>query len=81
MSTFIDDSANLSLNNKYLLYSVKNNICTNGCRGYLEMVQLFIDKGADLNAVDKNGRTVLDVILQTGDKYEGTFKRSFRLQK
>lgn len=60
---------------KYLLHSVKIDDCPNGCHGYLRIIQLLIDKGANLNAVDRNGYSVLDVMHETGDKYEGTFER------
>lgn len=39
------------------------------------MVQLLIDNGANVNAVDKyQGHTVLDEVLEIGDEYEGKFE-------
>lgn len=51
--------------------TVKVTYCPNKCQGYKEIVQQLIDKGANVNAVDRHGRTVLDEALEIGDKHKG----------
>lgn len=41
--------------------------CPTLCQEYKKILQLLIDKGANVNDVDKKGHTALDVVLETNE--------------
>lgn len=47
--------------------------CPFDCEGFEEILQLLIDNGANLNAVDEDGHTALDAAIET-NKTEGNFE-------
>lgn len=44
--------------------------CQSNCQGSEKILQLLIDKGANVNSVDKDGHTALDAALEA-NKHEG----------
>lgn len=54
--------------------TVKSAQCPRFCHEFLEIVQLFIDKGANVNAMDKDGHTVLDAAIEIVPSFKGKFK-------
>lgn len=46
----------------------------NNCTGSLGILQILIDKGANINAMNNNGHTALDAALNKANKIEGKFK-------
>lgn len=48
------------------------------CQGYKDIIQLIIDRGANVNDVDKDGNSALEAALEAGDS-DGTFKTNFCL--
>lgn len=50
--------------------------CPNNCQGYKEIFQILIDKGVNVNAVDKGGHTALDVAFEANEN-EGKFENNY----
>lgn len=46
--------------------------CPKSCQGYKEILQLLIDKGANMNALDEDGHTALDAVFEANES-EGKF--------
>lgn len=53
--------------------------CSHDCRGAEEILHLLIDNGANVNAVDRSGRTALDAAFEANE-VEGKFKIKLRLE-
>lgn len=53
--------------------------CPFQCKGSDEILQLLIDNGANVNAVDGDGRTALDAALEANE-IDGKFKNRLRLE-
>lgn len=48
--------------------------CRDGCEDSEEVVELLLDKGADVNFIDNDRRSALDVAIEV-NKNEGKFKQ------
>lgn len=51
--------------------------CPNDCKESEQMVELLINKGANVNAVDRDDRTALDAAFEA-NKREGKLKKLFQ---
>lgn len=51
---------------KVNVFLVKSN-CTNFCNEYEKILELLIDENADVNAVDRDGRTALDTAVEANE--------------
>ena len=56
-------------------------LITAATRGDLEMVQMFVERGADLSAGDRNGKTALVLAEQRGYTDIGDFLKALMFPK
>lgn len=59
---------------KRVYFSVRS-YCPNFCQGYKEILRLLIDKGANVNAIDRDNRTALDAAFEANES-EGKIKNN-----
>lgn len=56
-----------SIHSTRFVFVLAPSICLKNCEGSEEILQLLIDKGANVNTVDKDGRTALDAAFEANE--------------
>lgn len=60
-------------------FSVKSG-CSNHCQEYRDVLQILIEKGATVNAVDKDSHTALDAVFEANES-AGKFGLKVSMEK
>lgn len=50
--------------------------CPKSCQGYKEILRLLIDRGVQINALDKDGHTALDAAFEANESEGKYLKKS-----